>query len=535
MLANFSKGISNTSTTKYDAIKAFVAAELGLKVDEVYATGAGGRMSNLDTRLAQGNQRNQHTPLALAFYKADAGQDRAEVLSKAASSFTNTALKFVDGRERGTTFDGILGLVQIDGEKEIIPLKLLSIADASFRSKLLSALPSLAEQEVTRIADPAASISAIDSEATAVKTSREPAKIDSSLIKLCESALKDAGLRFPDGLVARYVASLMAKRFVILAGLAGSGKTKLALAFAKWLAESDEQVELVAVGADWTSNENVLGYRDAIDPSKYRRPANGALDIILKAAEDTQRPYFLILDEMNLSHVECYFADLLSAIESGEQLALHSGTEDVDGVPPRVRLPRNLFIVGTVNVDETAYTFSPKVLDRANVIEFRTGVADIRAFLDNPGAVDLRKIEGVGHVFGPALISAIDAQTALSTLPPEIAKGINCQEQLQLQLTELFELLAPLGAEFGFRTAMEILRFTYFHALIVGDEWRLEFAVDAQLLQKLLPKLHGSERRLRPVLERLRSYSTAKSLKLSGEKLGRMEDRLRDGFASFLH
>jgi 5-methylcytosine-specific restriction protein B len=139
--------------------------------------------------------------------------------------------------------------------------------------------------------------------------------------------------------------------------------------FAAWIAESDTQYRVVAVGADWTTNENLLGYQDALRPEIYRKPNNGALDLILRARDDAARPYFLILDEMNLSHVERYFADTLSAIESGEPIALHSATEDLSGgdgdtlpVPPRLTLPKNLFIVGTVNVDETTYMFSPKVL-----------------------------------------------------------------------------------------------------------------------------------------------------------------------------
>ena len=84
----------------------------------------------------------------------------------------------------------------------------------------------------------------------------------------------------------------------------------------------------MAVGADWTTNENILGYQDALQPDTYRKPSCGALDIILRADREMKMakaggsqplPYFLILDEMNLSHVERYFADILSAIESGQE------------------------------------------------------------------------------------------------------------------------------------------------------------------------------------------------------------------------
>src|SRR5450759_1472246 len=141
--------------------------------------------------------------------------------------------------------------------------------------------------------------------------------------------LNQAGLRVSKSLLARFGASLLAKRFLILTGLSGSGKTKLAHAFASWLTESEEHYRLVAVGADWTTNENVVGYQDALHPNIYRKPSNGLLEVILRAAVDAERPYLLILDEMNLSHVERYFADILSAIETRQEIALHSSAENL--------------------------------------------------------------------------------------------------------------------------------------------------------------------------------------------------------------
>ena len=100
---------------------------------------------------------------------------------------------------------------------------------------------------------------------------------------------------------------------------------------------------------------------------------SNALKLILEAGkpENKDKPFFLILDEMNLSHVERYFADFLSAMESKEEIPLHD-SEDEKIIPQSIEIPKNLFVIGTVNVDETTYMFSPKVLDRANVIEFST-------------------------------------------------------------------------------------------------------------------------------------------------------------------
>ncbi len=340
-----------------------------------------------------------------------------------------------------------------------------------------------------------------------------------------------AGLRVSDSLLLRFGASLLAKRFLILTGLSGSGKTKLAHAFASWLTESEDQYRLVAVGADWTTNESVIGYQDALQPSLYRKPSNGLLEVILRAAADADRPYFLILDEMNLSHVERYFADILSAIESRQEIALHASAESLKScendtllVPSKISLPKNLFIIGTVNVDETTYMFSPKVLDRANVIEFRATAEDISAFLDNPSAVDMDILAGKGAAFGAAFVA--EAAT-------EVRLNAATAAELKARLTEVFAELKHIGAEFGFRTAYEISRFIHFHDKLTGEGWQFNDALDAQVLQKLMPKLHGSQRRLEPVLKALAIFCESHQCHASLEKIGRMQDRLKDGFTSF--
>jgi 5-methylcytosine-specific restriction endonuclease McrBC GTP-binding regulatory subunit McrB len=234
---------------------------------------------------------------------------------------------------------------------------------------------------------------------------------------------------------------------------------------------------------------------------------------------------------MNLSHVERYFADILSAIETRQEIALHSSavnlkSSEIDPllVPPKISLPRNLFIIGTVNVDETTYMFSPKVLDRANVFEFRASAADISAYLDAPFAVNMEMLAGKGAAFGAAFVSAAASEVQLK---------IETAAELKSRLEEIFAALVPIGAEFGFRTAYEITRFTHFHAMLTGDAWQFNDALDAQVLQKLMPKLHGSQRRLEPVLKALEEFCTAHQCNASLEKIKRMQDRLKDGFTSF--
>ena len=264
---------------------------------------------------------------------------------------------------------------------------------------------------------------------------------------------------------------------------------------------------IVPVGADWTGNENILGYLDGLQATNY--VAKPALDLILHAADHADVPHFLILDEMNLSHVERYFADILSIIESDEGLELYSGdmtkpeswreTSAGKPVPPKLkRLPENLFIIGTVNVDETTYMFSPKVLDRANVIEFRMDAGELEGFLGNPAKPDLSKLDGKGASFGKAFV---DAAKNPVVVPSDVKAAYDAEILL------LFKTLQPHGAEFGYRTAYESARFIHFYKLLGnyadGDTTWFPGAFDCVVFQKLLPKLHGSRAKLGPVLKML--------------------------------
>ncbi len=306
-------------------------------------------------------------------------------------------------------------------------------------------------------------------------------------IDLLIQPIADTGLFYDDNLVKRYVASLLTKPFVILSGLAGSGKTQLALAVAHVLSEKvDEQLCFVAVGADWTNREPLLGYPNALKPTEYIKPENGVLDILLRAQKDPSRPYFLVLDEMNLSYVERYFADFLSAMESKKGISLWN-VENSD-VPTSVTLPRNLFITGTINVDETTYMFSPKVLDRANVIEFKINEKEMSHFLGNIRPIDLTIANGSA--------SQMAQDFVIKAINKEYAKN----DTISSSLLSFFKELKKVNAEFGYRTASEIFCFIK-NALDLGltdDE-----AIDASIVQKLLPKLHGSKKQVENALKQL--------------------------------
>ena len=202
------------------------------------------------------------------------------------------------------------------------------------------------------------------------------------------SLISETGLLYSPDLIKRFAFSLMSKRFLILSGLAGSGKTQLALAFANALIEDETQLCVVPVGADWTNRESLLGFPNALQEGLYVKPESGVLDLLIEAnkKENKAKPYFLVLDEMNMSYVERYFADFLSSMESHKAMPLWKGFSDE--VPQTICLPDNLFIIGTINVDETTYMFSPKVLDRANVIEFKISPDEMDLFLREMKPID---------------------------------------------------------------------------------------------------------------------------------------------------
>lgn len=315
-------------------------------------------------------------------------------------------------------------------------------------------------------------------------------------IKALLNDLNTSNLIFDNNLVSRFVTAIVTKPFLILTGLSGSGKTKLAQAFSEWIIAEKNQVNLVPVGADWTNREPLLGYPNALEEGKYVLPESGVLQLILRAEKDPECPYFLILDEMNLSHVERYFADFLSAIESKDKIKLHSGDKDwsVNGyeVPPSLSIPQNLFIIGTVNIDETTYMFSPKVLDRANVIEFRVSQSELAQFLKNPADVDLVSITNQGASMAKDFVDTAKNNAVI----------YSDSEILTEELLKFFNELNTVGAEFGYRSAYEIQRFAALAEKLAGD-WKFEQVMDAAIAQKLLPKLHGSRRKLEKVLFRL--------------------------------
>ena len=183
------------------------------------------------------------------------------------------------------------------------------------------------------------------------------------------SYLTSKGFLYSTENIANLYLSLRSKPFVIISGISGTGKTKIVQLFAEAVGATEEngQFKLISVRPDWSDSSDLLGYKNL-----QEQFVEGQLTEMVKRAHDRpQLPHFVVLDEMNLARVEYYLSEFLSIMESrreedGQVVSSTLVTTD-EG---EFSLPNNLYIIGTVNMDETTHPFSKKVLDRANTIEF---------------------------------------------------------------------------------------------------------------------------------------------------------------------
>lgn len=354
-----------------------------------------------------------------------------------------------------------------------------------------------------------------------------------------------------------YLTALRTKPFMLLAGISGTGKSRIVREMAKacWTPEEDEYGKncprnfcMVQVKPNWHDSSDLIGYVSRINGEKY--VVGPFLRFIAKAIQDPKRPYFLCLDEMNLAPVEQYFAEYLSVIESRK---LQDGHIETDPIVPyenteaygslidqlfdsdaerkaykteeggkRLTIPENLFVVGTVNMDETTFSFSRKVLDRAMTIEMNE--VDLKGGLEAGGSAEF------GYIGEDLMGDAAEGKDIY-------ADNQTLCDEVITYLGKVNEILEGTPFKIAYRTRNEFLLYAVnrLHFAPESEVWQ---TLDEMTSMKILSRIEGDNERCEHVLRELKNRLTetvgnhaedSASLK----KIDEMLAKLKSGYTSY--
>lgn len=367
----------------------------------------------------------------------------------------------------------------------------------------------------------------------------------------------------PSALSTSYLTAMRTKPFLLLAGISGTGKSRIVkqMSFESCpdipALRSDKTApgnyELIEVKPNWHDSSELLGYESEIGGPHY--VVTPFVRFLVKAMRYPDVPFFVCMDEMNLAPVEQYFAEFLSVLESRKLLSdgtitseplikadifskyadqLHRDLDITDAETYKavydrlkndgLRLPSNLIVVGTVNMDETTHQFSRKVIDRAMTIEMNIEDAetpfknffeggDALHYYDNPQPKDL---------FLPKVVQASEA---LSILDAEDASYL--KENVPGLLHSLNSALNGTPFKIAYRVQNELI--LYFFSLREENpdeaaEALLAQAMDAILMMKVLPRIEGDEDLLDKPLKALAQFT--ENYPQASRKIAEMQERL---------
>lgn len=320
-----------------------------------------------------------------------------------------------------------------------------------------------------------------------------------------------------------FITAIKSKPFLLLAGISGTGKSRIVRELAKacWDKNSKEyqdprprNFEMVQVKPNWHDSSELIGYVSRIDGVRY--VVGPFLKFMVKAIQDPETPYFLCLDEMNLAPVEQYFAEYLSVVESRKRqedgtittdpIVDYSNTEEYQSLiyqlfpddddlrkaflteegGMRLSIPNNLIVVGTVNMDETTFSFSRKVLDRAMTIEMNE--------VDLTGGLESRH-ENIGKLGAAELIgTAVEGVDVYGDYKDVCDKAIN-------YLQKVNDKLEGTPFKIAYRTRNEALLYVVnnlpYNKDEKGEELSQEYiiarALDEITNMKILSRIEGDE------------------------------------------
>lgn len=372
-----------------------------------------------------------------------------------------------------------------------------------------------------------------------------------------------------------YITAIKSKPFLLLAGISGTGKSRIVreLARACWDVGSEEyktqkpnNFEMIQVKPNWHDSSELIGYvsRIGIDKDGNPRPVyvpGDFLKFVARAWEELDVPYFLCLDEMNLAQVEQYFAEYLSVIESrkldedgnittdpiiriSDESWYHPlATSLTNNDSTRARflkdgicLPPNLIVVGTVNMDETTFSFSRKVLDRAMTIEMNE--VDLKGGLEH-------RYEQIGKLGAAELIG-------------NAVEGVDVYEQYRKAcdlsidyLENVNKKLEGTPFKIAYRTRNEVLLYVVNNLPYQKEDETKGFvtarALDEITNMKILSRIEGDESKVsheflnslgRTIQEGLEAvcndlFTNQGYTSVSLTKLDEMKKRLESGYTSF--
>ena len=371
---------------------------------------------------------------------------------------------------------------------------------------------------------------------------KEPPKYNLSpkeTVDHIKSYIASKGFSYEGNLIENFYLSLKSKPFTILAGTSGTGKTKLVKLFAEAIGanEAKGRYKMVSVRPDWSDGSDLFGHTD-LNGNFIEGPVCSAFDA---AMNEPDKPVFLCLDEMNLARVEYYLSDFLSVIESRErgddgEITTSAIAQYEGGIPD------NLYLIGTVNMDETTFPFSKKVLDRANTIEFNY--------------VELvPKFEGTLSSVEPLDVPNRFLQTEYLVLERDCADEQDYVTQICDNLQRINEILRKANAHVGYRVRDEIV-FYMLNNKKAGNLLTEEQAFDNEIMQKILPRIQGSAVSIKDMLielfkfcmgnqagvdqdngnvsKQMENKADSAMYKESAKKIGYMMKRYEeDGFTSY--
>ena len=375
-----------------------------------------------------------------------------------------------------------------------------------------------------------------------------------------------------------YITAIKSKPFLLLAGISGTGKSRIVreLARACWDVNSAEykahkpkNFEMVQVKPNWHDSSELIGYVSRIDGVRY--VVGPFLKFMVKAIQDPNTPYFLCLDEMNLAPVEQYFAEFLSVVESRkvdkdgnvvtDPLVDYSSTEEYKSLidqlfcddaerkayltevgGKRLTIPQNLIVVGTVNMDETTFSFSRKVLDRAMTIEMNE--VDLKGGLTN-------RHENIGKIeFADIIGKAVEGVDVYAAHEGVCKKAIEYLESINATLDK-----TPFKV--AYRTRNELLLYVVNNLSWKTDDELEDFviarALDEITCMKILTRIEGDETKVsanfldnlgnaiksglveidKDLLQANKSHKGDAYQPISLDKLDEMKERLKSGYTSF--